>query len=68
MKDYEFFKTYRSSIPPEIDLAWSDAFPGAAAWLADRERRRIERERDAPEGRPSGIQDGTRFGGSFIRD
>lgn len=51
-KDYEFLKHYTSKLAPEKDVAWSDAFEGAAAWLADRERQRLEhdkREADHPK-------------------
>jgi hypothetical protein len=37
--------TYRSRHKPDIDIAWSDAFLGAAAFIADRERDRIERQK-----------------------
>lgn len=44
--DYQFLKNYKSEFKtPEIDIAWSDAFSGAAAWLADRERHRVEKEK-----------------------
>lgn len=70
MKDYDYLRTYTSPLPPEIDIAWSDAFPGAAAWLADRERRRKETERNTPDAegpRPQAWQDGTGLGGNFTR-
>lgn len=70
MKDYDYLRTYTSPLPPEIDIAWSDAFPGAAAWLADRERRRRDTEKnssDAGSPKSQSWQDGTALGGNFSR-
>lgn len=49
-KDYDYLLNYRSKYPPELDIAWSDAFVGASAWLADRERARVEQAKNQAKG------------------
>ena len=46
---YDELKIYHQRYEPTMQIGWSDAFPGASAWLADRDYQRIERERSAPD-------------------
>lgn len=46
---YDQVKNYTARFEPPINIAWSDAFAGASAWLADRDIKRAEQELLAPD-------------------
>lgn len=53
-KTYDELKRYIRKYNSEPDIAWTDAFPGASAWLADRDIARVQKEKNEPDN-PHGL-------------